>query len=184
MLIKLDDNYVKDDNICQISLSCEDKNHIKYNRDIVFNFERTEEDFFSDQNIEISLGLYYFTKFNRKIMKICNEECANKEKNSLEFISDKKFDGIKKDIAAFLNNHYNKYNVNENLNKYLTNMNNICKNAKSFANQKLKESEKDVIELDEDEEEKEEIKDKMEKNKKDNKTIREKKLVGKKRKSK
>ena len=186
ILIKLDDNYVKDDNICQISLSSEDKNHIKYNRDIVFNFERTEEDFFSDQNIEISLGLYYFTKFNRKIMKICNEECASKEKNSLEFISDKKFDGIKKDVALLLNNHYNKYNVNENLNKYLTNMNNICKNAKSFANQKLKESEKDVIELDEDEEkeEKEEIKDKMEKNKKDNKTISEKKLVGKKRKSK
>jgi len=74
ILIKLDENYVKEDNICQFSLNCEDKNNIKYNKDLVFSFQMKEEDFFSDQNIEVTLGMYYFGKFNRKIMKICNGE--------------------------------------------------------------------------------------------------------------
>ena len=139
ILIKLDENYVKEDNICQFSLSCEDKNNIKYNKDLVFDFQKKEEDFFSDQNIEVTLGLYYFAKFNRKIMKICNEEYKNKKMNSLEFIVDNKFSVIKNDIINFLKNHYDKYTVNDNLNKYLTNMSDICKNAEAYAKEKLKD---------------------------------------------
>ena len=191
ILIKLDENYVKEDNICQISLSCEDKNKIKYNRDIVynFNFEKKQQDFFSDENIEVSLGLYYFTKFNRKIMKICNEEYEKKEKNSVDFILNDKFNGIKQDIIIMLREHYNKYKVNDNLNKYLTNMDDICKKAEAYAKEKLKE-EKDEIKLNENEEEEnEEEEDENEKKdkktnakKKGKKATTKKKLLGRKRK--
>ena len=180
ILIKLDENYIKEDNICQFSLSCEDKNNSRYYKDLVFNFEKKKEDFFSDQNIEVTLGLYYFSKFNRIIMKKCNEEYKNKKKNSLEFILDDKFNGIKNDIINFLMNHYNKYTVNDNLNKYLTNMDNICKNAEAYSKEKLKDLKKNEIELEEDK--KEEKSDKKKKIKKGNKKVIKKKLLGNKRK--
>ena len=183
ILIKLDENYVKEDNICQISLSCEDKNNIKYNKDLVFNFQKKEEDFFSDQNIEVTLGMYYFAKFNRKIMKICNEEYKNKKMNSLEFIVDDKFSAIKNDIMNFLKNHYNKYTVNNNLGKYLTNMGDICKNAETYAKEKLKDLKKNEIELDENQkEEKSNSIKKNKKGKKEKKIVSNNKLLGKKRK--
>jgi len=183
ILIKLDENYVKEDNICQFSLSCEDKNNIKYNKDLVFNFQKKEEDFFSDQNIEVTLGMYYFAKFNRKIMKICNEEYKNKKMNSLEFIVDDKFSAIKNDIMNFLKNHYNKYTVNNNLGKYLTNMGDICKNAETYAKEKLKDLKKNEIELDENQkEEKSNSIKKNKKGKKEKKIVSNNKLLGKKRK--
>ena len=183
ILIKLDENYVKEDNICQFSLSCEDKNNIKYNKDLVFDFQKKEEDFFSDQNIEVTLGMYYFAKFNRKIMKICNEEYKNEKMNSLEFIVDNKFSTIKNDIINFLKNHYNKYTVNNNLKKYLTNMGDICKNAEAYAKEKLKDLKKNEIELDENqkEEKSNEVK-KNKKGKKEKKIVNNNKLLGKKRK--
>ena len=183
ILIKLDENYVKEDNICQFSLSCEDKNNIKYNKDLVFDFQKKEEDFFSDQNIEVTLGMYYFAKFNRKIMKICNEEYKNKKMNLLEFIVDNKFNTIKNDIINFLKNHYNKYTVNNNLKKYLTNMGDICKNAEAYAKEKLKDLKKNEIELDENqkEEKSNEVK-KNKKGKKEKKTVSNNQLLGKKRK--
>ena len=182
ILIKLDENYVKEDNICQFSLSCEDKNNIKYNKDLVFDFQKKEEDFFSDQNIEVTLGMYYFAKFNRKIMKICNEEYKNKKMNLLEFIVDSKFSTIKNDIINFLKNHYNIYTVNNNLKKYLTNMGDICKNAEAFAKEKLKDLKKNEIELDENqkEEKSNEVK-KNKKGKKEKKIVNNNKLLGKKR---
>ena len=185
ILIKLDENYVKEDNICQFSLSCEDKNNIKYNKDLVFDFQKKEEDFFSDQNIEVTLGMYYFAKFNRKIMKICNEEYKNKKMNLLEFIVDNKFSTIKNDIINFLKNHYNKYTVNNNLKKYLTNMGDICKNAEAFAKEKLKDLKKNEIELDENqkEEKSNEVK-KNKKGKKEKKIVNNNKLLGKKRRKK
>ena len=183
ILIKLDENYVKEDNICQFSLSCEDKNNIKYNKDLVFSFQKKEEDFFSDQNIEVTLGMYYFAKFNRKIMKICNEEYKNKIKNSLDFITDDKFSAIKNDIMNFLKNHYNKYMVNNNLGKYLTNMGDICKNAETYAKEKLKDLKKNEIELDENQkEEKSNSIKKNKKGKKEKKIVSNNKLLGKKRK--
>ena len=182
ILIKLDENYAKEDNICQFSLSCEDKNNIKYNKDLVFDFQKKEEDFFSDQNIEVTLGMYYFAKFNRKIMKICNEEYKNKKMNLLEFIVDSKFSTIKNDIINFLKNHYNIYTVNNNLKKYLTNMGDICKNAEAFAKEKLKDLKKNEIELDENqkEEKSNEVK-KNKKGKKEKKIVNNNKLLGKKR---
>ena len=185
ILIKLDENYVKKDNICQFSLSCEDKNNIKYNKDLVFDFQKKEEDFFSDQNIEVTLGMYYFAKFNRKIMKICNEEYKNKKMNLLEFIVDNKFSTIKNDIINFLKNHYNKYTVNNNLKKYLTNMGDICKNAEAYAKEKLKDLKKNEIELDENqkEEKSNEVK-KNKKGKKEKKIVNNNKLLGKKRRKK
>ena len=178
ILIKLDEHYLKEDNICQLSLSCEDKNNFKYNKDIIYNFEKKEKDFFSDQNIEITLGLYYYAKFNRKVMKICNEECKNKEKNSYEFIKDNKFNTIKNNIEHFFNNHYIKHNIKENTNKYFTNMNNICKNAKALAKEELKET-KNEIELDE--ENNEDKINKKKNNKKRKKSVDNKKLLSKKR---
>ena len=101
ILIKLDENYVKEDNICQFSLSCEDRHNVKYNRDMVFNFERKEEDCFSDENIEVTLGLYYYAKFNRKVMKIYNEEYKDEKKNDVDFIVDRNSVELKMILLSF-----------------------------------------------------------------------------------
>ena len=158
ILIKLDENSVKEDNICQFTLSGEDTNHQKYVKDEILSFQKKKDDYFSDQNIEVSLALYYFTKFNRKIMKICNDEYKNKKNknNSLDFIASDKFSGIKTEIINLLRNHYYKKTVNDNLDKYLTNMDNICKEAEDYAKKKTKKSKerKKEIELDENKEEK------------------------------
>ena len=139
-----------------------------------------ENDYFSDQNIEVSLALYYFTKFNRKIMKICNKEYKNKKNNSLNFIANDKFSEIKSDITKLLKNHYSKKTINDNMDKYLTNMNNICKEAVDYAKKKTKKSKtkKNEIELNEDDEEKKEKK----KTQKKKKPAAKKKLIGNKRK--
>ena len=150
ILVKLDENFVKKNNICQISINGEDKDNIKYYKDVVYNFEKNENDFFSDENIEVTLGMYYFAKFNRKIMKICNEEYENQQKNSIDFILDNNFNKIKSDIINFLKEHYDKYRVNKNLKKYLENINDICKNAEDYAKEKSNELKNDEIELDED----------------------------------
>ena len=89
-------------------MSGEDTNHQKYVKDEILSFQKKKDDYFSDQNIEVSLALYYFTKFNRKIMKICNREYKNKKKNSLDFIANEKFGGIKSDIINLLKEHYYK----------------------------------------------------------------------------
>ena len=136
---------------------------------MVFNFERKEEDCFSDENIEVTLGLYYYAKFNRKVMKIYNEEYKDEKKNDVDFIVDQKFSGIKNDIIKFLRDHFNKFNVNDNLNKYLTNMDNICKEAEANAKEKVKISKKarkNEIQLDEDKEEEEEEEDEKDEKKK------------------
>ena len=188
ILVKLDENFVKKNNICQISINGEDKDNVKYYKDVVYNFEKNENDFFSDENIEVTLGMYYFAKFNRKIMKICNEEYENQQKNSVDFILDNNFNKIKNDIINFLKEHYDKYRVNKNLKKYLENINDICKNAEDYAKEKSNELKNDEIELDEDKE-----KDKKEKKKKDKGLKKNKKgkkrnfkgkLLGKKRKNK
>ena len=188
ILVKLDENFVKKNNICQISINGEDKDNVKYYKDVVYNFEKNENDFFSDENIEVTLGMYYFAKFNRKIMKICNEEYENQQKNSVDFILDNNFNKIKNDIINFLKEHYDKYRVNKNLKKYLENINDICKNAEDYAKEKSNELKNDEIELDEDKE-----KDKKEKKKKDKGLKKKKKgkkrnfkgkLLGKKRKNK
>ena len=182
ILIKLDENYVKEDNVCQFTLSGEDTNNQKYEKDEVFSFKKKENDYFSDQNIEVSLALYYFTKFNRKIMKICNKEYKNKKNNSLNFIANDKFSEIKNNITKLLKNHYSKKTINDNMDKYLTNMNNICKEAVDYAKKKTKKSKtkKNEIELNEEEEEKKS--NKRKKTQKKKKPAAKKKLIGNKRK--
>lgn len=187
ILIKLDENYLNENNICQISINGEDNNKIKYYKDLVYNFDKKQDDFFSDENIEVTLGMYYFTKFNRKIMKICNEEYDTQEKNNLDFISDKKFNVMKNDVTKFLKSHYDKYSINTNLDKYLKNMKDICKSATDYAKEKKDELKNNDIELEENEEkEKEKVKkvNKSKKNKGGKKKGANKKILGKKRKNK
>ena len=116
-------------------------------------------------------------------MKICNEEYKNKKNNSLTFIKNDKFNGIKSDIINLLMTRYNKYNVNDNLNKYLTNMDDICKNAEAYAKIDNKNSEKNEIELDEEKEaDKNDQKSKVKKGNKRKKIGAKKNFLGKKRK--
>ena len=152
ILIKLDENYLNENNICQISINGEDYNNKKYYKDLVYNFEKKTDDFFSDENIEVTLGMYYFTKLNRKIMKICNEEYDIEQKNNLDFMLDKRFNILKNDVTNFLKSHYDKYSINKNMDKYLKNMDEICKNATNYAKEKKDESKNNDIELDEDKE--------------------------------
>ena len=49
--------------------------------DIEYSFknELIENEYFSDSKIETALSLFYFDKYNRSYMKICNEENKNKK---------------------------------------------------------------------------------------------------------
>ena len=113
-------------------------------------------------------------------MKICNREYKNKKKNSLDFIANEKFGGIKSDIINLLKEHYYKKTVNDSLDKYLTNMDNICKEAEDYAKRKkIKSRRKKEIELDEDKMEIKPNKKKVVRKKK--KPVAKKKLLEKKR---
>ena len=190
ILIKLEENYLNENNICQISINGEDYNNKKYYKDLVYNFEKKTDDFFSDENIEVTLGMYYFTKLNRKIMKICNEEYDIEQKNNLDFMLDKRFNILKNDVTNFFKSHYDKYSINKNMDKYLKNMDEICKNATDYAKEKKDESKNNDIELDEDKEKEKEkekekkVYNKSKKNKGGKKKGAVRKILGKKRKNK
>ena len=50
--------------------------------DIEYSFNKEmidKENYFSNSKIETVLSLYYFLKFNRRHMKICNKENKNKK---------------------------------------------------------------------------------------------------------
>ena len=121
-------------------------------------------------------------------MKICNEEYDIEQKNNLDFMLDKRFNILKNDVTNFFKSHYDKYSINKNMDKYLKNMDEICKNATNYAKEKKDESKNNDIELDEDKEKEKEKEKKVYNKSKKNKGGKKKgafrKILGKKRKNK
>ena len=138
ILLRLDKNTIKNENIMKFEIKyyneLEDR---KESIDIEYSFKKEiieKENYFSDSKIETALALFYFAKFNRRFMKICNNE-NKKKKYNIEYIKRKEFKEEKEKINQFVikhlinteNNNLNKSLVNEYLEKMEKNVESAIK---------------------------------------------------------
>ena len=83
ILLKLDKLTIRNENIIKFELNYENILKNKKERlDLEYSFKKDlieKDNYFSDSKIETALGLFYFAKFNRRFMKIYNNENKNKK---------------------------------------------------------------------------------------------------------
>ena len=129
ILLRLDKASIKNENMMKFEIKYKNEmNDKKESVDIEYSFKKElieKPDYFSDNKIETALGLFYFAKFNRRFMKICNKE-NKKKKYDKNYIKRKEFVNEKEDIKKFMEVHLlgeKSDKLNENLVKeYLENM--------------------------------------------------------------
>jgi len=141
ILLRLDKSSIKSENEMRFEINYDNELENRKESVVVeysFNKENIDKpNYFSDSKIETALGLFYFAKFNRRFMKICNNENKNKKYNK-EYIKRKKFITEKENIKKFVEEH-SIGEKNDNLNKktvkeYLEKMENNVKRAIKFCN--------------------------------------------------
>ena len=136
ILLRLDKNSIKNENIMKFEINYYNElENKKENIDIEYSFKKeiiNKPNYFSDIKIETALSLFYFAKFNRRFMKICNNE-NKKKKYDKEYIKRKEFLDEKESIKKFMNEHLSSEKsdkLNEELVKeYLDNMEKNVGNA-------------------------------------------------------
>ena len=147
ILLRLDKNSIRTENIMKFEIKykneIEDKNE---SLDIGYSFKKEiveKPNYFSDTKIETALVLFYFAKFNRRFMKICNNENKNK-KYDKNYIQRKEFKDEKESIKKFVNEHLSSEKsdkLNDELVKeYLDNMEKNAENAIKFYDEKKNET--------------------------------------------
>ena len=141
ILLRLDKNSIKSENEMRFEINYDNELENRKESVVVeysFNKENVDKpNYFSDSKIETALGLFYFAKFNRRFMKICNNENKNKKYNK-EYIKRKKFITEKENIKKFVEEH-SIGEKSDNLNKktvkeYLEKMESNVKRAIKFCN--------------------------------------------------
>ena len=146
ILLRLDKNSIRNENIMKFEIKY--KNEIenkKESLDIEYSFKKEiieKFNYFSDIKIETALALFYFAKFNRRFMKICNNE-NKKKKYDKNYIQRKEFKEEKDKIKKFVNEHLSSEKsdkLNDELIKeYLENMDkNVDKAIKLYDEKKNK----------------------------------------------
>ena len=149
ILLRLDKKSIGNENIMKFEINyqneIEDK---KESVDIEYSFKKEtieKPNYFSDIKIETALSLFYFAKFNRRFMKICNNE-NKKKKYDKEYIKRKEFKDEKESIKNFVKTHLiseKTDKLNEELIKeYLENMDKNAEKAIKYVNEKKDENEK------------------------------------------
>ena len=139
ILLKLDKNTIRKENLLKFELKyqneLEDK---KESIDMEYSFKKEEiekPNYFSDPKIELALSLFYFAKFNRRFMKICNEENKKKKYNK-KYIQRPGFKDEKEEVKKFVEKYLSdekRDNLNEEIIKgYLNNMEKNATNAIKF----------------------------------------------------
>ena len=150
VLLRLDKASIKSENILKFEINYfNELENKKENIDIEYSFKKEaieKPNYFSDVKIETALSLFYFAKFNRRFMKICNNE-NKKKKYDKEYIKRKEFNDEKESIKNFVKEHLSSEKtdkLNEELvNEYLDNMDRNAENAiKKFEEKKEKKNEK------------------------------------------
>ena len=146
ILLRVNKDSIRDENIMKFGINY--KNEIedkKESLDIEYSFKKEiieKPNYFSDTKIETALGLFYFAKFNRRFMKICNKE-NKKKKYDKEYIKRKEFKDEKESIKNFVKTHLSSDksdNLNEELVKeYLYNMEKNAGNAIKICEKKKDE---------------------------------------------
>ena len=146
ILIKLKNDSILSNNLCQFNI-----NYIgmidnkEYNTTVSYNLKKNEDIYYSDNNIKEALCLYFYAKFNRRYMKICNNENKNK-KYDLNYVISSNFDEEKQKIIKLLEMNYD-VNILKNkkeqlLKKYIDNINTMTQKAIEYAKQKNNKNEK------------------------------------------
>ena len=108
ILLRLDKNTIKNENLMKFEIKY--KNELENRReriDIEYGFKKEmieNENYFSDSKIEIALALFYFAKFNRRYMKICNKE-NKKKKYDKNYVKKEEFKKEKERIKDFMKEH-------------------------------------------------------------------------------
>ena len=136
ILLRLDKTSIRNENIMNFGINYYNEfENKKESIDIEYSFKKDiieKPNYFSDIKIETALSLFYFAKFNRRFMKICNNENKKKKYNK-EYIKGEKFFDDRESIKNFMNKHLcneKKNKLNEELTKeYLNNMERNCLKA-------------------------------------------------------
>ena len=149
ILLRLNKSTIRNENIMKFEINykneLEDK---KESLDMEYSFKKElieKTNYFSDTKIETALSLFYFAKFNRRFMKICNNENKKKKYNK-EYIKRAEFKDEKEKVKNFMKD--NLFGVkNDNLNdelikEYLENMDKNAEKAIKYVNEKKDENEK------------------------------------------
>ena len=141
MLIKLKNESLLSNNLCQFNIKYTGLiDNKEYSHFVSYNIEKKDEIYYSDNNIKEALALYYFGKFNRRYMKICNEENKN-EKYGVKYLISKNFTKDKYKIINLLRNSFDinvlKSKKEELLEKYLKKIKEMTKNAIKYAKENL-----------------------------------------------
>ena len=89
-------------------------------------------DYFSDDKIKKVLGLYYFAKFSRILMKYCNENINKNSKYIINIIDENKIDEKQDIIKMFLDSHFHDKSNTQNFDKYISDMNNLIIKVKKY----------------------------------------------------
>ena len=142
ILLRLDKSNIKKENLMKFEINYQNEmNDKKESIDIEYAFKKElveKPDYFSDTKIETALGLFYFAKFNRRFMKICNKE-NKKKKYDKNYIKGKEFINEKEAIKNFVKVHLlseKDDKLNENLViEYLDNMERNSKEAIKLCNE-------------------------------------------------
>ena len=112
----------------------------KENIDIEYSFKKEmieKDNFFSDTKIETALALFYFAKYNRRYMKICNKE-NKKKKYDKEYVKRKEFLIEKERIKGFVKEHLNGEKTDElnedTVKEYIEKMDDYVEKAIKYCN--------------------------------------------------
>ena len=140
ILIKLKNDSILSNNFCQFSIKClgmlDDKEH---NTTISYNLKKNDDIYYSDNNIKEALSLYFYAKFNRRYMKICNKENKN-QKYDLNYLKSPEFTENKNAIMKFFESNYDINTLKDKkeslLKKYIEKMNTMVEKAISYSNKK------------------------------------------------
>ena len=149
VLLRLDKSSIRNENIMKFELNYKDEiENQKESVELEYSFKKElieKPNYFSDSKIETALSLFYFGKFNRRFMKICNNENKKKKYNK-DYIKRPEFIKEKENIKKFLKEHLNSEkndNINEEMEKeYLDNMERNVEKAVKYCGEKKSEEER------------------------------------------
>ena len=126
ILLRLNKNSIKNENLMKFEIKYKNElENRKENIDIEYSFKKEmieKDNYFSDTKIETALALFYFAKYNRRYMKICNNE-NKKKKYDKEYVKREEFRVEKERIKGFMKEHLNGEKTDE-LNEDKTDMKN------------------------------------------------------------
>ena len=149
VLLRLDKSSIRNENLMKFELNYQNEiENKKESVELEYSFKKEiieKPNYFSDSKIETALSLFYFGKFNRRFMKICNNENKKKKYNK-DYIKRPEFIKEKENIKKFLKEHLNSEkndNINEEMEKeYLDNMERNVEKAVKYCGEKKSEEER------------------------------------------